>query len=68
MADTERGTEDDEEAPRARRPIAGVCAAFALGALAGAKTLGGGDRPWIALGAAGLLLLIALVIKHRRKR
>ena len=44
---------DGEEAPRARRPIAGVCAAFALGALAGAKTLGGGARPWIALGAAG---------------
>lgn len=65
MADTERGTEDDEEAPRARRPIAGVCAAFALGALAGAKTLGGGDRPWIALGAAGAAWAAAAVLSRR---
>ena len=56
---------DGEEAPRARRPIAGVCAAFALGALAGAKTLGGGDRPWIALGAAGAAWAAAAVLSRR---
>ena len=43
---------DEEEAPRARRPLAGVCAAFALGAWLGVRTLGGGSRPWAALAAA----------------
>ena len=51
MARAEDTVDDEEEAPRARRPIAGVCAAFALGAWLGVRTLGGGSRPWSALAA-----------------